>query len=61
LLAGCYAEAATIRGVAEQLGRTANAVYKHLHRLRSALLKCVGLRLGTDGSSADAFGPEGAT
>jgi RNA polymerase sigma-70 factor (ECF subfamily) len=61
LLAGCYAEAATIRGVAAELGRTANAVYKHLHRLRTALQKCVELRLGTDGSSADALGAEGAS
>jgi RNA polymerase sigma-70 factor (ECF subfamily) len=50
LLAGCYAEGATIRAFAESLGRTSNAVYKHLNRLRANLLKCVQLRLGLEGA-----------
>lgn len=50
LLSGCYAEGSTIRGFAEQLGRSANAVYKHLNRLRANLLKCVEMRLGLEGT-----------
>jgi RNA polymerase sigma-70 factor (ECF subfamily) len=49
-LAGCYAEGATVRSFAESLGRTSNAVYKQLNRLRANLLKCVELRLGMEGS-----------
>ncbi len=48
LLAGCYAEGASIRTFAESLGRTSNAVYKHLNRLRANLMKCVQLRLGLE-------------
>ncbi len=48
-LAGCYAEGATVRSFAESLGRTSNAVYKQLNRLRANLLKCVELRLGLEG------------
>jgi len=51
LLAGCYAEGSTIRTVAERLGRSSNAVYKHLNRLRASLLKCIELRMGLEGSS----------
>ena len=51
LLSGCYAEGSTIRDVAEQLGRSSNAVYKQLNRLRANLLKCVEVRLGLEGTS----------
>lgn len=50
VLAGCYAESATIRAFAESLGRTSNSVYKHLNRLRAGLLKCVQARLGLEGA-----------
>lgn len=50
LLGGCYAEGSTIGGFAQQLGRTANAVYKQLNRVRANLLKCVELRLGLEGA-----------
>ena len=50
LLAGCYAEGARINAVAEQLGQTANALYKRLNRLRANLLKCVQHRLGLEGA-----------
>ena len=36
-----YAEGATTRGVAEQVGRSADAVYKALSRIRRALHACV--------------------
>lgn len=51
LLTGCYAEGAKINSLAEQLGRTSNAVYKHLNRLRASLLKCVQWRLGLEGAT----------
>ncbi len=51
ILTGCYAEGATIRAFAEQIGRTSNAVYKQLNRLRANLLKCVQLRLGLEGAT----------
>lgn len=51
LLSGCYSEGSSIRAVAEELGRTANAIYKQLNRLRAALLKCVETRLGLEGAS----------
>ena len=51
LLAGCYAEGTTINGWAERVGRSANAVYKHLNRLRAALLKCVQSRLSAEGAA----------
>lgn len=51
LLAGCYGEGATIRGFAEALGRSSNAVYKQLNRLRANLLKCVEGRLGLEGGA----------
>lgn len=50
LLAGCYAEGASIRSFAEAIGRTSNALYKQLNRLRANLLKCVELRLGVEGA-----------
>ena len=51
LLAGCYAEGNTIRNFAQRLGRTSNAVYKQLNRLRAALLKCIESRLGMEGAT----------
>lgn len=51
LLTGCYAEGAKINAVADQLGRTTNAVYKHLNRLRANLLKCLQWRLGVEGAT----------
>lgn len=51
LLTGCYAEGAKISAFAAQLGRTSNAVYKHLNRLRANLLKCVQWRLGLEGAT----------
>jgi RNA polymerase sigma-70 factor, ECF subfamily len=41
LLAACYAAGATIKQVAQLSGRTPNAVYKGLNRIREALLRCV--------------------
>jgi RNA polymerase sigma-70 factor (ECF subfamily) len=40
-----------IRSFAQSLGRTSNAVYKHLNRLRANLLKCVQFRLGVEGAT----------
>lgn len=49
LLSGCYREGSTIREYAERVGRTPNAVRKHLARIRTALSLCVRQTLGLDG------------
>ena len=49
LVARCYAPEATIKSVAEELGRTPNSVYKGLNRLREALLRCVQNTLAQEG------------
>lgn len=49
LLSGCYREGATVKEYAERVGRTPNAVRKHLARLRTALSLCVRQTLGLDG------------
>ena len=41
LIGRCYQAGATIKGVAECLGRTPNSVYKGLNRIREALLRCI--------------------
>lgn len=46
VLAGCYAEDTTIKAYAAANDRTANAVTKHLNRIRSVLLQCVRQTLG---------------
>lgn len=51
LLARCYADKATIRGVAEELCRSTDAVYKALQRIRVALHRCVEQRLAKGGAS----------
>jgi len=50
-LTSCYAEGATIKAVAERTGRTANAVYKQLNRVRAALSDCVKRTLSLEGST----------
>jgi RNA polymerase sigma-70 factor (ECF subfamily) len=45
LLQRCYAVGATIKQVAEQVGRTPNSLYKVLNRIREALLRCIEARL----------------
>ena len=49
LLSGCYREGSTIKEYAESVGRTPNAVRKHLAKVRSALSVCVRQTLGLDG------------
>lgn len=51
VLAGCYAEKATIAAYSKGVGRNANAVTKQLSRVRRALLKCVRRTLGLEGMS----------
>ena len=46
MVAGCYAEGATIRSFAEQAEETANKIYKRLNRIRGQLRKCVERQLG---------------
>ena len=48
MVAGCYAEGATIRSFAEQAGETANKIYKRLNRVRSQLQKCIERQLGLE-------------
>lgn len=49
VLSGCYREGFTIKAYAESVGRTPNAVRKHLARIRTALSACVRQTLGIDG------------
>ena len=46
MLAGCYAEGATIRSFAEKSGDTANKIYKRVNRIRRQLQKCIERQLG---------------
>jgi RNA polymerase sigma-70 factor (ECF subfamily) len=48
VLSGCYREGSTIKAYAERVGRTPNAVRKHLARIRAALSLCVQRTLGLD-------------
>jgi len=50
VLAGCYREGTTIKSYAESVGRTPNAVRKHLGRIRNALSMCVRKTLGLEGT-----------
>ena len=50
LLAGCYRESSTIKEYAESIGRTPNAVRKHVARIRTALSVCVRQTLGMEGA-----------
>lgn len=49
LLGRCYQPDATVKAVAEDLGRTPNSVYKGLNRIREALLRCIGRTLAQEG------------
>lgn len=48
VLSGCYREGSTIKAYAATVGRTANAVRKHLAKLRTALSLCVRQTLGLE-------------
>jgi RNA polymerase sigma-70 factor, ECF subfamily len=48
-LSDCYAENASIKTFAEETGRTANAIYKQLNRIRSMLSDCVRRTLSLEG------------
>jgi RNA polymerase sigma-70 factor (ECF subfamily) len=50
LLGHCYQPDATVRAVAEYLGRTPNSVYKGLNRIREALLRCIRRTLAREGA-----------
>lgn len=49
VLAVCYSTGVTLKEFAEQLGRTPNALYKQLGRIRAALVDCVRRRLQAEG------------
>lgn len=51
VLVGCYEEHGSVRQFAQRVGRSANAVYKHLHRLRVELLACAERRLGSEAAT----------
>ncbi len=46
MVAGCYAEGATIRAFADKSGDTANKIYKRVNRIRRQLQKCIERQLG---------------
>ena len=50
MVAGCYAEDATIRSFAEQAEETANTIYKRLNRVRRQLQACIERQLGLGGT-----------
>lgn len=50
VLSGCYGEATTIKAYATSVGRTPNAVRKHLAKIRDALSRCVRQTLGLEGA-----------
>ena len=49
VLSGCYRQDSTIKQYAERVGRTPNAVRKHLARIRAVLSLCVRRTLGPEG------------
>jgi len=49
VLSGCYREDSTIKQYAESVGRTPNAVRKHLAKIRTALSLCVRKTLELEG------------
>lgn len=49
VLSACYREGSTIKAYAENVGRTPNAVQKHLAKIRYSLSLCVRQTLGLDG------------
>lgn len=46
MMAGCYAEGATIRAFAEKCGEAANRIYKRVNRVRRLLHDCIDRQLG---------------
>jgi RNA polymerase sigma-70 factor (ECF subfamily) len=48
VLSECYRQGSTIKAYALRVGRTPNAVRKHLSRIRAALSLCVQRTLGLD-------------
>ncbi|HSI35786.1 MAG: sigma-70 family RNA polymerase sigma factor [Phycisphaerae bacterium] len=51
MLGRAYAPEGSVNRIAEEQGRTANAVYKALNRIRGGLLKCIQRRLAAEGWS----------
>ena len=49
VLAVCYSTGVTLKEFAAQVGRTPNALYKQLGRIRAALVECVRRRLEAEG------------
>ena len=50
VLCGCYQEDSTIKEYAESIGRTPNAVRKHVARIRTTLSLCVQRTLELEGT-----------
>ena len=46
MVAGCYAESATIRSFAEKSGEAANKIYKRVNGIRLQLQKCIERQMG---------------
>ena len=46
MMAGCYAEGATIRAFAEKCGEAASRIYKRVNRVRRQLHHCIDRQLG---------------
>ena len=51
LVERCYAPKASIKEVATEVGRSPNAVYKWLNKVREALFRCIRHRMASEGFS----------
>ena len=51
VLAACYSPGVTLKEFAARIGRTPNALYKQLGRIRAALAECVQRRLEAEGTA----------
>ncbi|MBI1369426.1 MAG: sigma-70 family RNA polymerase sigma factor [Planctomycetes bacterium] len=50
LIERCYIRSNTINAVAQEMGRTANAVYIALRRIRGLLLECIRRQMSREGA-----------
>ena len=52
IITGYYFREQTVEQLSDQTGRTVEAIYKALQRIRKGLLKCIETRLESDGAAA---------
>ena len=52
ILVGYYFREQTVEEISDQTGRTAEAIYKALQRIRKRLMTCIETKIQADGTSA---------